>query len=247
MRLMAEIPTKHLAEFSPLMSGDFALAHLVLEDKTYEEFYREQSKKGRMVILDNSMHELPASLSCGEILEAADRIKPSFVIPPDKLGDVKFTYDQFEIFRKENLRHGHRLAGVLCGSNAAERAMYYQNIRAYVDMVCLPYREPRLEWFQELVQSLPKHVTWPPYIHLLGVSTLDELTVFNAVLDTVGWPRERRSVDTNKMVKWGLKNKRMDKLESLRGAGQLDFNVELDLSQKLDTLYNIAYMHKFLG
>ncbi len=244
---MAEIPTKHLSEFSPLLSGDFALAHLVLEDKIYAEFYATQARLGRMVILDNSMHELPASLSAGEILEAADRIKPSFVIPPDKLGDVKFTYDQFEVFRKENLRHGHRLAVVLCGSNAAERSMFFTNVRPYIDMVCLPYREPRLEWFNELVSAMPKHAPWPPYIHLLGVSSLDELIVFNAVLDQFGWARENRSVDTNKMVKWGLKNKRLDKLETLRGAGPLDFNVEMDLSQKMDTLYNIAYVRKHLG
>lgn len=247
MRLMAEIPTRHLAEFSPLMDGDFALAHLVLENKQYEEFYREQSKAGRLVILDNSMHELPAPLSAGEILEAANRIKPSFVIPPDKLGDVKFTYGQFEITRKENLRHGHRLAVVLCGSNSAERNMFYQNTRQYVDMVCLPYREPRLEWFQELVGSTPKHVPWPPFIHLLGVSTLDELHVFNQVLDLMHWPRQNRSCDTNKMVKWGLKNKTINALESLRGAGPLDFNCELDLSQKLTTLWNIAYIRKFLN
>jgi hypothetical protein len=244
---MAEIPTRHLSELSPLLDGDFALAHLVLENKDYAEFYLEQSKRGRMVILDNSMHELPASLSVGEILEAADRIKPSFVIPPDKLGDVKFTYDQFDLFRKQNLRHGHRLAAVLCGSNPAERAMYYQNVRQYIDMVCLPFREPRLDWFLELLRAMPRHATWPPFIHLLGVNTLDELTVFCQVLDQAGWPRANRSVDTNKMVKWGLKNKRMDKLESVRGAGALDFNTELDVSQKLDTLYNIAYIRKFLN
>src|SRR6187399_2541069 len=100
---MAEIPTKYLNDLSPLLDADFALAHLVLEDPLYCEFYAEQSKKGRMVILDNSMHELPESLNAGEILEAADRVKPAFCIPPDKLGDVKFTYDQFEIFRKKNL------------------------------------------------------------------------------------------------------------------------------------------------
>lgn len=247
MRLMAEIPIKHLEEFSPLLDGDFALAHLVLENKQYAEFYASQAKAGRLVILDNSMHELPAPLSVGEILEAADKIKPSFVIPPDKLGDVKFTYDQFEIFRKANLRHGHRLAAVLCGSNAAERGMYYSNIRQYIDMVCLPFREPRLEWFQELVQSMPKHTSWPPYIHLLGVSTLDELSVFNQVLDNLGWPRERRSVDTNKMINWGLKNKRILGMENVRGAGKMNFNHEMDISQKLDSFYNLAYMRKFLG
>lgn len=244
---MAEIPIKHLEELSPLMDGDFALAHLVLDNKVYAEFYREQAKRGRMVILDNSMHELPASLSVGEILEAADRIKPSFVIPPDKLGDVKFTYDQFELFRKENLRHGHRLAAVMCGTNGAERAMFYTNVRQYIDMLCFPFREPRYDWFQELLHTIPKHSTWPPYLHLLGVNTLDELQLWQNILDMIGWPREKRSCDTNKMVKWGLKNKRINALESLRNAGPLDFNIEMDLSQKLDTFYNTAYIRKFLA
>jgi hypothetical protein len=246
VKLSAEIPTKHLEELSPLMDADFSLAHLILEDKIYAEFYLQQAKAGRMVIMDNSMHELPASLSVGEILEAADRTKPSFVIPPDKLGDVKFTYDQFEILRKQNLRHGHRLAAVLCGSNSAERSMFFTNVRAYIDMICFPYREPRLTWFDELLTAIPKHAGWPPYIHLLGVNTLDELSVWNSKLDLVGWPRNGRSVDTNKMVKWGLKNKRLNALDSLRGAGPLDFKTEMDLSQRLDTIYNTAYIRKFL-
>lgn len=243
---MGEFPIKHLSEFSTLTDGDFALAHLVLEDKIYAQFYTDQAKRGRYVVLDNSMHELPAPLSVGEILEAADRIKPSFVIPPDKLGDVKFTYDQFDLFRKENLRHGHRLAAVLCGSNGAERSMFFQNVRPYIDMICFPFREPRYDWFLELTASIPKHVTWPPFIHLLGVNTLEELLVWNNFLDTINWPRDRRSVDTNKMVKWGLKNKRLSTLESLRGAGPLDFNSKMDPSQMVDTLYNIAYIRKFL-
>jgi hypothetical protein len=247
VRLTAEFPTAHLAELSALTDGDFALAHLVLEDKAYAQFYKDQGRKGRMVILDNSMHELPESLSIGEILEAADRISPSFVIPPDKLGDVTFNYTQFELFRKANLTKGHRLAAVMCGSNAAERSMYFTNIRTYIDMLCFPYREPRYDWFIELQMTIPKHVAWPPYLHLLGVSSLEELTVWNAYLDKVEWPRKRRSVDTNKMVKWGMKNKRLDKMDSLRGAGPLDFSAKLDVSQQLDTIHNIAYIRKFLG
>jgi hypothetical protein len=246
VKLLAEIPTKHLEEFSPLFDGDFALAHLVLEDKHYAEFYANQAKLGRLVIMDNSMHELPAPLSVGELLAAADIIKPSFVIPPDKLGDPKFNMDQFELCRKENLRHGHRLAAVLCGSNSAERNMFYNNVRPYIDMLCLPFREPRLEWFQDLVTSQPKYQSWPAHLHLLGVSSLEELEVFNHFLDTISWPRCTRSVDTNKMLKWGQKNTRMNKLPDVRSGTKLDFKATLDVSQKLDSFFNIAYMRRYL-
>src|SRR5262245_55980408 len=150
MKLLAEVPLKHMKDFAPLLDGEFALAHLVLSDKVYEEFHREQAKAGRLVILDHSMHELPAPLSVPEILEAAKRIKPSFVIPPDKLGDAKFTFTQFMLMQRENLPHGFRLAAVMCGENSAERASFFMNVRQYCDMLCFPFREPRLTWFQEL-------------------------------------------------------------------------------------------------
>lgn len=246
MRLLAEVPTKHMAEFTALFDGEFALAHLVLSDKTYADYMLTQSKFGRLVILDNSMHELPAPLSVPEILEAADRIKPSFVIPPDKLGDVTFTYEQFEIMRKANLAKGHKLAAVMCGSNAAERATYYMNVRQYIGMICFPFREPRWEWMQELVRSVPKHSPWPPYIHLLGVSELAELQIWNHTLDGLGWPHSRRSVDTNKMLKHGIAGHRMNTMDSVRNGKKLDFGAELTREQKEHTFFNIAYIRKFL-
>lgn len=246
MRLLAEVPIKHMTEFAPLFDGEFALAHLVLEDKTYAEHMREQSKRGRMVILDNSMHELPAPLSVPEILEAAERIKPSFVIPPDKIGDVTFTYDQFEIMRKANLAHGFKLAAVMCGSNAAERATFFMNVSQHISMLCFPFREPRWEWMQELLGTVPKHRAWPAHIHLLGVSTLEELRLWNHTLDLVSWPHVRRSVDTNKMLKHGIANKRMSHLENVRTGTRLDFRAELTREQKEHTFFNIAYIRKFL-
>lgn len=247
MRLTMEIPTKHLEELSPLCDGDFALAHLVLQDEHYAEFYASQSKKGRLVVLDNSMHELKNPLSVPEILSAAERIRPSFVVAPDKLGDPKFTYDQFQLMVSENRKHGFRLAVVLCGTNTAERSQFFMDTRQYADMLCLPFREPRLDWLSELLRAVPKHVAWPPFIHLLGVNELIEIPLINNLLDVAGWPRDRRSVDTAKPWKWALKGKRLSDLDSVRGAGMWDHTKELGVDAKSRAFYNIAYLRTFLG
>jgi hypothetical protein len=107
-----------------------------------------------------------------------------------------------------------RLAPVLVGQTQAQREkclVAYQGS----GMLCLPYREPRYDWFAELVlEELP----WKR-IHLLGMSTLKELLIW------VDWDRALRqqgktirfSVDTSKPVKAGLLGHRIDQLQTLRG------------------------------
>src|SRR5690242_8773778 len=99
MKLAMEIPQAHLEEFSRLTDVDFVLAHLVLTNKEYAEFYQDRSKAGRRVVLDNGMHETGKPLTVPELIEACRRVHPSVVIPPDEIGNAKFTYDGFEQMR----------------------------------------------------------------------------------------------------------------------------------------------------
>src|SRR5262245_2551389 len=81
-----EIPKSMLAKLSPLTDLDFALAHEVLADKAYAEFYASQAAAKRFVILDNGFHEKGHPLEPTELVEAAKRINASVVIAPDKIG-----------------------------------------------------------------------------------------------------------------------------------------------------------------
>jgi hypothetical protein len=177
VNLALEIPTKHLEEFSKLTDIDFALAHLVLSDKVYEDFFREQKRRGRRVILDNGMHEMGKALSVAEILEAAKRIDPTVVIPPDKIGDAQFTHDGFQMMRKHPaLRWDPAL--VIQGATPEDRVNLFMHGRQYTYTVMFPFREPRTAWFMDMINRVPKTVPWPQYLHLLGVNDLEEIRLW---------------------------------------------------------------------
>lgn len=246
MRLMMEVPKAWLKTLSPLMDGDFALAQLVLEDKYYAEFYADQVKSGRFVILDNGFHELGRPLTPPELLEAVTRINPSIVIAPDRLGDQRFGLEQF--FETLQIMPPEVGVGiVLHGVSPAERAEMFMKTMKHAKMLCLPFKEPRFEWFCDLLEKIPKYIQWPPRIHLLGVNELWELKAFRDKFDDLGIPARRTSVDTSKPIKFGIAGKKIEAETVLRGLGSLS---DLEKESKGDAipniLYNIAFLRKYL-
>jgi hypothetical protein len=247
MKLYAEIPKFWLKTLSPLFDGDFALAQLVLEDTVYADFYAGQSASGRFVILDNGFHELGHPLSPAELTRAADLIHPSVVIAPDKLGDYRFTLDSvFEM--RDILPQQYDIGAVLCGVSPAERADFFMKSNKVCKMLCLPFRENRFEWFCDLMEKIPKYIQWPPRLHLLGVNELWELKAFRDKFEEEGIPSRRVSVDTSKMIKFGILHQRLStEMNSLRGTGRLsELEKKADSTCMTDVLYNIAFLRKYL-
>jgi hypothetical protein len=111
-------------------------------------------------------------------------------------------------------------------------------------VLCLPFRENRLLWFRELYSGFGRPV---PRIHLLGVNTLQELADFRLEFSMAGYRHDETSVDTNKMVKFGLRGERINDQMNLRGLPPLDFYARLSTcAQRESTMYNIAYVRKYL-
>lgn len=247
MRLMMEIPRAWLQTLSPLCDGDFAIAHQVLEDKYYADFYKDQASSGRLVFLDNGFHELGRSLSAAELLEAASRINPTLVIAPDRLGDQRYGLEQFgealRIFPPEIA-----IGCVIAGTTPAERAEMFMKVKGHAKMLCFPYRENRFEWFSDLLLKIPKYIQWPPRIHLLGVNELWELKAFRDKFAEEGIDPRRISVDTSKPVKFGIMRQRFsDSMSTLRGLGSLaELEKKSSSDCMADVMYNIAYLRKFL-
>lgn len=238
MNLSMEIPTAYLKHFSPLCEVDFALAHRVLEDYEYAAFYYSR-EPGRPLILDNSMHELGRPLSPPELVEAARRCSATWVVCPDRLGQPQYNFDQYKQMCR--LFPTDALAVAMSGRDPAERAAYLSNVRQ-AGLLCMPYREPRWEWFQENAQFIQR--TWTR-LHLFGVSEIDELVKWRPAASWI-----RLSVDTAKPLKWGIERKRLSDLPSLRGAplkadSFLDTR-NLDCAQMEACLWNIAYLRTMM-
>jgi hypothetical protein len=205
-----EIPTGLLGDLTRFTHLDFVLAHRVLEDPEYRAFYALRPHN-RVLILDNSMHELGAPLPLSDIANAAKMVNALYVIPPDKLGEPEWNLEQVGEMRR--FFEPWRIAPVLAGRTASERRSYYSQI-APVPMLCLPFREPRLEWFLELFE---REDDLPPRIHLLGMTELSEARSWTWIARRL----EARTIftfDTAKPIKWGLHHRFIDDGGSLRGA-----------------------------
>jgi hypothetical protein len=246
MQLSMEIPKAILEQLSPLCDLDFALAQEVLQDAEYTAFYLKQRKAGRFVLLDNGFHELGRPLSSTELLLAASKCDPSAVVAPDWLGDPTTTYNAFFELLSAN-RNRYRMGFVLCGKTGAERASIFTKVAPHTHVLCLPFKEPRFEWFQDLVDRIPATFKWPARIHLLGVSSLRELTAFRELFLQLGISATRTSVDTGKPVKFGIIAKQLHDKLPLRGNGALNHDYKGFTDKQLSTIhYNIAFLRKYM-
>ena len=210
IKLALEAPTSRLATWTHRTDLDFALAHRVLEDETYCRFYseREDRQPGRELILDNSFHELGEPLPIDDLLTAAELVNANFIISPDRLEDPDWTLEQFDMMSRRTIK----TAVVLGGETPEDRRRFLENVRPAA-MLCLPYRRSRLEWYLE---QLPQ---WTR-IHLLGMSSFEEIIGWRWLADDPRLSPVEFSVDTSKPIKWGLLGRRFSNNDtrSLRGA-----------------------------
>lgn len=212
--LAQEIPTSMLATWSPLADLDFILAHKVLEDDAYAEFFRCRDAR-RELILDNSYHELGYPLELSDLLEAAERCRADYVIAPDRIGDAEHNCRMF--LKAKQVLAGYGVAVVMTGaddSTPRDRDNFLVNVK-HADMLCCTFKQPlRHPWYST------SHVARTHFkrVHLLGVSSLEELSLW---AHTALWhPVIEFSVDTGKALKWALRGKKLDELESLRSNAE---------------------------
>lgn len=207
-----EVLHERLLELTDL---DFALAHRVLESASYASWFAARNPQ-RMLILDNSVHELGTPLQHAQLVKAAAMVKADFVVAPDNLSDPNWTEAQFfglhaDAGRAHGWNRPFEMAAVLCGEVSQVRARL---LRSFSDagMLCLPYRRPRLQWWEEHQEELAHY----KHIHLLGLQTLQEARAWVSIAQA--HPAQLFTLDTSKPVKWGLCNRQIDSVEDLHGA-----------------------------
>ena len=181
IKLALQIPTKYLKAFSIFTDFDFALAHKVLEDKEYAEFYRKQSASGRQVWLDNSMLELGEPLSEQDIIRAASYIKATHLIAPDKFDQSSWSVNQAINFK---LRYGAFYNIIGCCHGTPKEQQEALKIYQHRNIIpTLSYREDR-SWY-----TADK---WGP-VHFLGFGNLQN------ILDA-----KPTSIDTDFPIRLGM-------------------------------------------
>lgn len=90
-------PPSLLNEIQPFSRFHLVLAHKVIYDIRYHNFYRDRSKAGDFILLDNSAVEKRGrAMPMKNVALAAMLIRPAVVVLPDVLFDAEGTLDEIE-------------------------------------------------------------------------------------------------------------------------------------------------------
>jgi len=245
VQLALECPTQLLPEIQPLADFDWILAHLVLKDKAYADFY---SNSTRFKVLDNSVNELLQPLGLDEIKRAASIVKPNLVVPPDFLGDAEKT--QQSLIEAQKVFGRGTLLPVVQGSDL-------QGVIEYVDyllnlgyhQLAVPYdilstRTDELSKMSfnrsRVVHKILGRASLGAEVHLLGFTTFTELSNYNGF--------QVRSIDTGSPVSNGMYGLYFGRDELMSKQHPTFEVMEVAPGIYWDAIYyNIAYLRKELN
>ena len=228
LKMSLEIPLPNLEEFLPLTDFAFGLAHLCLPK--YNKGYVDYCRMYKGCLLDNSMYELgDEPLPIDELREAANACEARAVIAPDWMDDFERT--RRAAFELADWSTIPAVGVVVQGKDLIERAYCFREFqKAGFRPICFPMRRPRTELISYL-QGLDclEDDNW---YHLLGLHSLEEL--YRPPV------QGRWSYDTAKP----FKGVRLDQVKDIRGHGRLNLNKPLSVEERINALWNIAYMRK---
>ena len=96
IKIAHEAPIDLFDEVQRYTDYDYCLVHLLEQNSRYRDIFERTIKKGREVILDNSIFELEEAFDADKFDQWVNRLKPSWYIVPDALEDVGKTLDQMD-------------------------------------------------------------------------------------------------------------------------------------------------------
>jgi len=217
IKIAHESPKAIFDSVQKLTNYDYALVHLFEEDQEYLQLFKDAIKKGREVILDNSIFELEEAFDADRFTHWINELRPTWYIVPDALEDAKKTMNQMANW---NLKYADQVygkkIGVVQGKSYSEIVACYEymNKMADVDMIAISFD------YSYYTQSVPhpnKYVSWMlGRVKLLGDMLRDGVINENKPhhLLGVGIPQEGLfyrqytwiySMDTSNPVVHGIK------------------------------------------
>ena len=158
IKIAHESPIDIFDEVQRLTDYDYALVHLLEENSRYRDIFENAIRKGREVILDNSIFELEEAFEADRFVQWVERIKPSWYIVPDALENADKTLDQLDdwLIRYNNVV-GKKIA-VVQGKTYDEIAECYKYMdKANVDMIAISFD---YSYYRESCPHPNKYVSW---------------------------------------------------------------------------------------
>lgn len=266
IKIAHEAPISIFNDVQSRTDYDYALVHLFEENERYYEQFKTALKKGREVILDNSIFELGTAFNADKFAKWINLLEPTYYIIPDVLENSLGTVDNFVAWEKEykgNLP-GKKIA-VAQGKTYEDFAECYRFLVNKVDKIAISFDYSFLnEWVRRTGAKLPtKYHEWALGRQIL-LSTMLEHGILNEDVPHhllgCGLPQEFAgyrnykfidSLDTSNPVVAGLKGIRYDGEQGLEDKPSEKLftliNSEVTLDQLKDITHNITMFRKIVN
>lgn len=158
IKIAHEAPIDIFEEVQRFTDYDYALVHLLEQNPRYRDTFERAIKKGREVILDNSIFELEEAFEADRFAQWVQRLKPTWYIIPDALEDSKKTIQQAVEFRKNYPNLPGKSIGVVQGKNYVEIVDCYKAMVALnVDMIAISFD---YSYYTQIIPHPNKYVSW---------------------------------------------------------------------------------------
>lgn len=259
IQVACEAPFCWMEEVRKHTDYDYALAHLILENPDYAEYFIEALDNNRKVILDNSAFELESSVSEENLIRAYVHLQYHtrnvcanlYVIAPDVLGDsINTRLGVSEFISKHKIQ---KTFATIQGSNIEERIQCFQGYMQSKDIkyITVPVgwsrdennelfvepEENRIEFLKRI--DIPSSVE----IHLLGLKDFNLLQEYKNLSPNIV------SIDTSYPVLATIEQRRLseDSRKSKIKVNNIFNNYYINKGWKKLLKENIYFLKQTLG
>jgi|TARA_R110001592_G_scaffold72541_1_gene221512 queuine/archaeosine tRNA-ribosyltransferase len=159
IKIAHEAPLDIFDEVQSKTDYDYALVHLLEQNSRYRDTFENAIRKGREVILDNSIFELEEAFEADRFAIWVERLKPTWYIVPDALEDAEKTMQQAANWFKNYSHVPGKSIGVVQGKTYQEIKDCYRAMDeiANVDMIAISFD---YSYYSESYPHPNKYVSW---------------------------------------------------------------------------------------
>jgi len=158
IKIAHEAPIDIFEEVQRFTDYDYALVHLLEQNPRYRDTFEKAIKKGREVILDNSIFELEEAFEADRFVQWVERLKPTWYIVPDALEDAVKTCKQMGEWNERYSDVPGKKIGVVQGKTYEEIVNCYKYMdNSDVDMIAISFD---YSYYTVSVPHPNKYVSW---------------------------------------------------------------------------------------
>ena len=160
IKIAHESPTAIFDDVQAKTDYDYALVHLLEENEEYLNHFKTAiQKKGREVILDNSIFELEEAFDAEKFAYWVEKIRPTWYIVPDALENSLLTMTQMENWNNTYKGLPGKKIGVVQGQTyqAIVDCYKYMDYVADVDMIAISFD---YSYYTVSISHPNKYVSW---------------------------------------------------------------------------------------